>query len=227
MQSALDHNASGRVSVDLDEPVEETPLLDMAGEEHSRLKTWASIGVLTLVLLAGILIGIYLLVLQSKAEHIIPDESKVEVVKPKYFDSSDFFSDEYRPSLVVIRAGETHECYEVAECIRVVQDMEDDLFPNGYLSPFHVLAMSDGRFMYDRSWHPGKGDTFIIAMIGNYTEGKLPMMDQVHGISNFIFYHEKLGHFDPKYTIVVETNNWYVLDSFRGNPHFCTQCKPN
>ncbi|XP_053623822.1 peptidoglycan-recognition protein 2-like isoform X2 [Plodia interpunctella] len=227
--SPIDHE-SRQSSVRVDEATaamagsEDTPLLARFPRPQGPRNpmTTAVVSTLLIILISGIIIGIYLLILQSEAENILPPvEAPLKLISLHQWDPSKGATLSQSPapfktSQVIVVQTDTESCFTAKTCEKLLRDLKANSMGS---VPYNFLISSDGQTYEALGWHspsalfpnPTLKTALVIAFIGNFTEnppsdtliseGKTFFIDSIsrqHLDPNFILIGKKTKYF-PKY----------------------------
>lgn len=194
LKNPISRNGSNLSEYDL-ESGERTPLLvprvrfvpgvDDRSRQLQAVQTTAFLGILTLLLflLFGIIIAVYLLLMQ------IP--SPWPVSHPFYLVERDVWWKEttakfelnplekHATQNVIMIHTRSEPCHDQATCIKLVQKLQNDAWnQNGSHIPYNFLIGGDGKTYEGRGWKsqhgflslPGLNDTIVVGMIGTFND---------------------------------------------------------
>ncbi|XP_055610764.1 peptidoglycan-recognition protein 3-like isoform X2 [Uranotaenia lowii] len=221
---------------------EGTPLLvkvakvDNGGQQQNyanqtiRLQTTAILAILALVLclLLGIVIAVYLMVLQiprpwpvshpfymvEKNGWMSGQQSPVTGLPSAKLGMQALVKSAIR-NVIVVQTG-SEPCYGQADCVEYVRQVHNEaVTQNGTHIPFNFLIGGDGKTYEGRGWEgqhgftdlPGKNDTIVVGLIGTY-EGRRPetiVLDEVKALLT-----ESIRRFSlsPNYDLYGVTNRF-------------------
>ncbi|XP_046977111.1 peptidoglycan-recognition protein SA-like isoform X1 [Vanessa cardui] len=180
---------------ELQNPSEDTPLLRRFPRvnDTTNVITALIVSMMILVLLSGFAIGVYLLVLQSDADNMLPPiEMPLFVARSQWDESSPTPSEEpitFKAKSVVIEQTDTGQCQGKNACIQLMKSMQANMDDNKTL-PYNFAISTDG-FIYEcLGWEqpsPLYPELYglVIAFIGNYTVVK-PSSSQLESAYNLI-----------------------------------------
>ncbi|XP_021698846.1 peptidoglycan-recognition protein 3 isoform X2 [Aedes aegypti] len=194
LKNPISRNGSNLSEYDL-EVGERTPLLvsrvrfapevDDRSRQIQTVQTTALLGILTLLLflLLGIIIAVYLLLMQvprpwpvSHPFYLV--ERNVWWKQPaEQFELSPL--EKRATQNVIILHTRSETCHDQAACIQLVQKLQNDAWSqNGTHIPYNFLVGGDGKTYEGRGWKsqhgfpnlPGINDTIVVGMIGTFND---------------------------------------------------------
>ncbi|XP_050361046.1 peptidoglycan-recognition protein 3-like isoform X2 [Nymphalis io] len=182
---------------ELQHPSEDTPLLRRFPRvsDTANVVTACIVSMMILLLLSGFAIGVYLLILQSDADNMLPPiEMPLFVARAQWDETSPArFEDEdhltFKAKSVVIEQTDTGQCQGKDTCMQLMRAMQAKLDDNETL-PFNFAVSTDG-FIYEcLGWEEPSPlypdlNGLVIAFIGNYTVEK-PSTNQLESAYNLI-----------------------------------------
>ncbi|XP_045784720.1 peptidoglycan-recognition protein SB2-like isoform X2 [Maniola jurtina] len=170
---------------------EETPLLSSTPNNRNVQGTtvaeFTSIVVLTVSLLVGLSIGVYLLVLQYNQDHTVPP---IENFPAFHINKSEMHQpgiaevpkQPFHANTVIIEQTGTAECSSSESCVPVLQEIKGKFGVNNSV-PYNFLVASDGTAYKGLGWsklsplHP-ELKPLSFAFIGNFAEAA-PAFEQI------------------------------------------------
>lgn len=194
LKNPISRNGSNLSEYDV-ESGERTPLLvsrvrfapevDERSRQLQTVQTTALLGFLTLLLflLLGIIIAVYLLLLQvprpwpvSHPFYLV--ERNVWWKQPaEAFELSPL--EKFATQNVIILHTRSETCHDQAACIQLVQKLQNDAWSqNGTHIPYNFLIGGDGKTYEGRGWKsqhgfsklPGINDTIVVGVIGTFND---------------------------------------------------------
>ncbi|XP_050683320.1 peptidoglycan recognition protein 4-like isoform X5 [Leptidea sinapis] len=192
------------------ETYEQTPLLGLTnlGSSPQTSATILAVGTLITILLLGLVIGVYLLVVQSDSENVLPPIDPLDIVPVtewyiKDISPSTNKSEEVTEAVIVVATG-TEECNTVVQCSQLIQELQVN---NTKLS-YNFLVSSTGvvleAFGWQRSPVFSELSVLVIACIGNFNQSA-PTHIQVESVARLAAYAVSSGHLVPGYSVLVGT----------------------
>ncbi|XP_062543871.1 peptidoglycan-recognition protein 3-like isoform X2 [Armigeres subalbatus] len=194
LKSPVSRKGSNLSEYDL-ESGERTPLLiprvrfapetDERSRQLQAVQTTAFLAILTLLLflLFGIIIAVYLLLLQvpspwpvSHPFYLVERNVWWEETTAK-FELSPL--EKHATQNVIILHTRSEPCHDQATCIQLVQKLQNDAWnQNGSHIPYNFLIGGDGKTYEGRGWKsqhgflsfPGLNDTIVVGMIGTFND---------------------------------------------------------
>ncbi|XP_037299792.1 peptidoglycan-recognition protein SB2 isoform X2 [Manduca sexta] len=211
---------SYRASDDRDRRLsEETPLLHRFPQTNPAPRSTSTtiiVSLLLIILTSGVVIGVYLLILQNNAENVLPPvEIPLQLVSRRQWANNSKSaqllqsSPVFKATSVIVVQTDTRQCFNTRACVELLQNMEMTALTNGmkYL-PYNFLVSSNGQTYEALGWH-GTSSMFpeysksalILGFIGNYTETP-PTRGQIDEAINL--FSESVSHqyLHPHYVII-------------------------
>ncbi|CAG4939934.1 unnamed protein product [Parnassius apollo] len=158
--SPIDHESRTNSYRAEDEPrtSEASPLLQRFPrrpvQEEQRYQTTMAVTLLFLVLFAGILIGIYLLVIQNRSENVLPPVEQLVLMGSQ---------------VIVVETG-TRQCYGTSDCAKLLNAIQAT---NTSSIPYNFMISSDGETFEALGWRRRSplfpqysADVLVLAFIG-------------------------------------------------------------
>nr|XP_013189274.1 unnamed protein product [Amyelois transitella] len=195
---------------------ENTPLLHrFPHPQHERNPmTTAVVSTLLIILISGIIIGIYLLILQSQSENILPPvETPLKLASRNQWDPVEGGASllqplsHFKPSLVFLVQTDTEKCFTAKTCEKLLQNMKSNITGKSQSLPYNFLVSSDGQTYEALGWRsptplfPTSQSALVVAFIGNFTESP-PSDAQIAEGKMFFVDSVSRQHLDPNFTIV-------------------------
>lgn len=191
LKNPISRNGSYSSEYDV-EAGERTPLLvtklyndsdqDKRTRQLATVQTTALLGILTLIafLLLGVIIAVYLLMLQVPRPWPVSHpfymvERNVWWNHPAAIELSPL--DKFATQNVIVLHTRSEPCTDQATCIQLVQKLQNDAWTqNGTHIPYNFLIGGDGKTYEGRGWKsqhgfpnlPGFNDTIVVGIIGTY-----------------------------------------------------------
>lgn len=211
---------NAEVQHDTTESTENSPLLRFPEHQTPRNPlTTVIVSLLLLVLIAGVIIGIYLLVLQNASENVLPPVVvPLQLVSRSQWDQSNntqanrnFFPYKLKEAIVV--QTYTPECVNTETCVRLLQDMQANATASKNIMPYNFLISSNGQAYEALGWQMSspmltqkQSEVLVLAFIGNFSNvppSKLQMQEAK------IFFEESVSHqyMDTSYSILGKNVN--------------------
>lgn len=202
-------------------PSEDTPLLQRFPQYvHPRNPATAFIvSLLIIILIAGIIIGIYLLVLQSNSENILPPiDVPLQLVSRTQWDHRNgthrakMLSPLGLKQVMVVHTN-TQQCQSTETCTKLLQEMQANITAVGDVIPYNFLISSNGQTYEGLGWHrsplkpkqqPSNG--VVVAFIGNFSQVP-PTQSQMEETKNFFDYYVSQKHLHPSFRIIGKNVN--------------------
>ncbi|KAM3968799.1 peptidoglycan recognition protein [Aphomia sociella] len=196
---------------------EETPLLHRFPQVN-RIEinpiTKAVVSLLLIILISGVIIGIYLLILQNDSENILPPvDTPLQILSRSQWDRT---ANLYNPSSfkarqVIVVQTDTHRCYTVDNCTTLLRSMQA---LRGESLPYNFLLSSNGQIYEAVGWHAPSplfseySTALVLAFIGNYTEDS-PNSVQIQQTQNFFAESISRQHLEPSFTVIAKKTKEY------------------
>lgn len=194
LKNPISRNGSNLSEYDL-EAGENTPLLvsrvrfapevDERSRRIQTVQTTALLGILTLLLflLIGIIISVYLLLMQVPRPWPVSHPFYLVERNVWWKQSAEEFQlsplEKYATQNVIILHTRSETCHDQAACIQLVQKLQNDAWnQNGTHIPYNFLIGGDGKTYEGRGWKtqhgfsnlPGINDTIVVGMIGTFND---------------------------------------------------------
>ncbi|XP_038216689.1 peptidoglycan-recognition protein SB2-like [Zerene cesonia] len=209
--SPVDHETR-RSSFQRDEesqarPSEDTPLINRFPDNHTirqrNLVTIITVGFLLSILLAGIIIGIYLLILQSNSENILPpiDDTLQVLTVPRSSVESLSLRAIYEAASVVVTHTDTRQCDVTAECLQLINEIQ---VANKNEMAYNFLVSSNGLLLQGLGWKQSMvnpDSTLIVAFIGNFTD-TTPPQPQIDAFNDLLAKSVSRHFLSPNYSLI-------------------------
>ncbi|KPI96144.1 Peptidoglycan-recognition protein SB2 [Papilio xuthus] len=192
---------------------EATPLLQrfpryQGNDNHYR--TRAVVSLLLLILLSGIVIGTYLLIIQSRSENVLPpiEEPERYVSRLQWDKNKEVNQLNLVPQLkkdtVIIVQTDTEQCDGIKTCSMLLNSMQE----NGTLLQYNFLVSPDGESFEALGWRRNSiifpkysTNALVLAFIGNYTQ-EAPSSAQVMQAKIFLENSISQEHLDLNFNII-------------------------
>ncbi|CAK1588648.1 unnamed protein product [Parnassius mnemosyne] len=226
--SPIDHESRTSSYRAEDEPrtSEATPLLQRfprnPGQEEQRYRTTMVVTLLFLVLFAGIVIGTYLLVIQSRSENVLPPvEPSVLMVSRFQWDKTSPIQTTQQSStkasqVIVVETG-TRQCYGASDCAKLLNMMQAT---NVSSLPYNFMISSDGQTFEALGWRRQSplfpqysADALVLAFIGNFTQ-EAPKQAQILEAKNFLAEALSQERLQPRFVVIGRTVNEFPKSLF-------------
>ncbi|XP_052752488.1 peptidoglycan-recognition protein SB2-like isoform X2 [Galleria mellonella] len=189
---------------------EDTPLLQRFPQITNLDRnpvTTAIVSLLLIILIAGVIIGIYLLILQNNSENILPPvDTPLQIVNRLQWDRGEelsLSSQQFRAKELIVVQTDSDQCYIVDSCIMLLRNMQATRGERSL--PYNFLLSSNGEIYEALGWHspsplfPEYNSTaLVLAFIGNFTE-VTPNSVQIEQTKNFIAASLSGQHLDPSF----------------------------
>ncbi|XP_045509419.1 peptidoglycan-recognition protein SA-like isoform X1 [Colias croceus] len=208
--SPVDHETR-RSSFQRDEesqarPSEDTPLINRFPDNHRirqrNLVTIITVGFLLSILLAGIVIGIYLLILQNNSENILPPiDDTLQVLEVPQFGESLSLQELTEATRVLVTHTYTRQCDVTAECLQLINEIQ---MANNKEMAYNFLVSSNGSLFQGLGWKQymdNPPSTLIVAFIGNFTDVS-PPQPQINAFNDFLAKSVRLHFLSSNYTLI-------------------------
>ncbi|KPJ09238.1 Peptidoglycan-recognition protein SB2 [Papilio machaon] len=192
---------------------EATPLLQrfpryQSNDNHYR--TRAVVSLLLLILLSGIVIGTYLLIIQSRSENVLPPievpelyVSRLQWDKNKEVDQVNLVPQLKKNTVIVVQT-DTDGCNCTITCSTLLNSMQE----NGTRLQYNFLVSPDGETFEALGWRRNSvifpdysANAIILAFIGNYTQ-EAPSTAQVMQAKIFLENSISQQHLDLNFDII-------------------------
>ncbi|KAJ8737019.1 hypothetical protein PYW07_000290 [Mythimna separata] len=210
------HNTNRAEEENVERPEEHTPLLHRFPQAVSerRTLTMVIVSLLLIVLIAGVIIGIYLLVIQNDSENVLPPiENPLQLVSrsqwdPSNEDQSALRSFPYRLRAVTVVHTGTDQCNSTETCTKLLLEMQSNATAANSTLRYNFLISSNGQTYEDLGWlkcipQSTKTTTptgLLLAFIGNFSETS-PTTRQIQTAKNFFAASESQQYLHPSYRI--------------------------
>ncbi|CAG9782150.1 unnamed protein product [Diatraea saccharalis] len=182
-------HSSYHQSEELGEPsiTEDTPLLrrfpPLETAQRSPLTT-VIVSFLIIILLSGVVIGIYLLILQSRAENVLPPvDMPLQYVSRLQWAGGESPRLSMYPrmaSQVIVVHTETEQCYTIDTCTELLQNMLNKTEGSRVTLPYNFLISSNGQMYEALGWRSisplfpqHASSSLVLAFIGKYLQQSL------------------------------------------------------
>ncbi|XP_019557103.3 peptidoglycan-recognition protein 3 isoform X2 [Aedes albopictus] len=194
LKNPISRNGSNLSEYDL-EAGEHTPLLvsrvrfapdvDDRSRHIQTVQTTALLGILTLLLflLIGIIIAVYLLLMQVPRPWPVSHPFYLVERNVWWKQPTEEFQlnplEKYATQNVIILHTRSETCHDQAACIELVQKLQNDAWNlNGTHIPYNFLIGGDGKTYEGRGWKtqhgfsnlPGINDTIVVGVIGTFND---------------------------------------------------------
>ncbi|XP_022121536.2 peptidoglycan-recognition protein SB2 [Pieris rapae] len=204
--SPVDHETrrSSFQRAEEDRVFEDTPLINRFPNSHRReryLSTIITVGFLLGILLAGFIIGVYLLILQSNSDNILPP---VEDPIPLLSRGLEAFPP-FEAQNVVVLQTDTRQCVNRTDCIDLLTN--DSQMANQTLL-YNYLVSSNGLVFEALGWKKStlyaELSPLVVAFIGNF-EVVAPSILQIAAAKNVITNAVVKNRLKPTFIIIGKT----------------------
>lgn len=201
-------------------PSEETPLLHRFPQstvpDRNRL-TVVIVSLLLIMLLSGVIIGIYLLILQSDAENILPPvEEPLQLVSRIQWDrdkiTKTLSSTPFKAKDVIVVQTNTRECYGTKSCTKLLQEIQDNTTTSNIL-PYNFLVSSNGQTYEVIGWHTSSpmfpqysSSALVLGFIGDFVTEE-PTLAQIQEAKYFLAVSVSRHYLDPYYSLIGKYTN--------------------
>ncbi|CAB3225894.1 unnamed protein product [Arctia plantaginis] len=170
---------------------------------------------LLIILITGVIIGIYLLVIQSDSENVLPPpvERPLQLVLRSQWDHGNgslaqhISLSPFKTNEVMVVQTNTDTCQTTESCIQLLQAMQVKASATKRIMPYNFLISSNGQTYEGLGWHrhpaatgqPYKG--LVLALIGNFSEVQ-PTPLQIQEAKKFFAMSVSQQYLDQFYRIV-------------------------
>ncbi|CAK1554829.1 unnamed protein product [Leptosia nina] len=206
-------------------PSENTPLIHRFPSNQTRerhLPTIIIVGFLLGILLSGLVIGIYLLVLQSDSENILPPvEDTITLFAGSRTKESESLRLSTEEDIVFIQQTDTRQCDNLTDCAELLRNVMVD---SGTL-PYSFLVSPRGLIFEALGW---KRSPLILAFIGNFTDTTPPGL-QVEAAKKFMTSAVNQHRLSPEFAAIGRNSTYYpkkLFDALSALPQW-TQASAN
>ncbi|XP_022832998.1 peptidoglycan-recognition protein SB2-like isoform X1 [Spodoptera litura] len=220
---------------------ENTPLLHRfphTGSERNPVTT-VIVSLLLVILIGGVIIGIYLLILQNESENILPPiERPLQLVSRSQWDTSDgdqsaLRSFPYRLRAVTVVQTGTERCNSTESCTKLLLEMQANVTSVNATLPYNFLISSNGQTYEALGWLkciPQATKTtvptgLLLAFIGNFTKSP-PTRPQLQEAKNFFDTSVSQQYLHPSYRIFGKNKNdtpTHLIDSLKTFPQWSSE----
>ncbi|KAJ0183908.1 hypothetical protein K1T71_000331 [Dendrolimus kikuchii] len=194
---------------------EETPLLYRFPQTAVPLRSTATtliVSVLLLILISGVIIGIYLLILQSDSENVLPPvEMPLQLVSKAQWDhvnQSQLLLSNHSPfkagKLIIVHT-ESEQCSDTKSCTKLLRNMQANAAHN--VLPYNFLISSNGQTYEALGWYkpssmfPEISNALVLAFIGNFTDEE-PTVAQKLEAKNFVAESISHRYLEPSFVLI-------------------------
>ncbi|RVE51043.1 hypothetical protein evm_004334 [Chilo suppressalis] len=209
-------HSSYHLNEEAEEPsaAEDTPLLQrfppLLRTPSSPLTTFI-VTFLLIILVSGVVIGIYLLILQNKAENVLPPvEMPLQYVSRLQWDggaSPVLSMSPHKASKVIVVHTDSDTCYTVDTCSQLLRSMENQTDGSQIPLPYNFLISSNGQMYEALGWRrvsplfpQHSSSALILAFIGDFSKSP-PAPAQLAEANNFFAESISRQHLSPSYII--------------------------
>ncbi|CAH2034591.1 unnamed protein product, partial [Iphiclides podalirius] len=244
---SIDHESRTNSYRAEDEPrtSEATPLLQrfpiQTGQVGNRRQTAVVVSLLLVILLSGVIIGIYLLVVQSRSENVLPPiETAMRFVTRSQWDKItneriDLLPQPMTSRQVIVVETNTAQCSSLQNCVELLDTMR---MTNTSVLPYNFLISANGQTFEALGWRrrstlfPDFDSTAIVlAFIGNYTE-ESPARAQIQQAEAFLaesLSQQRLvpGNSSPTHTVGRSAGGERASVTFSTCSQPLTSCAPD
>ncbi|XP_021206106.1 peptidoglycan-recognition protein SB2 isoform X1 [Bombyx mori] len=194
---------------------EETPLLHTFPRETSpEENNWTSLTVslLLVILISGIIIGVYLLIIQSDSENVLPPvEMPLQFVSRLQWDTLRkrpvLSSSSFRAKSVVAVQTDSILCWATESCFDLLQHMQENDTSNNTMA-YNFLISSNGQTYESLGWHVPSpmfpkysNSSLVFGFIGNFTD-MAPSSYQIDGAEKLLAVSVSQQYLEPNYVLV-------------------------
>lgn len=208
------HNINHDTEENVERPAENTPLLRRFPQTipERSTRTTVIVSLLLIILISGVIIGIYLLVLQNDSENVLPPvEMPLQLVSRSQWDpnssQSALRSFPYRLRAVTVVHTDTKQCSSTETCTNLLQDMQNNATEANSTLRYNFLISSNGQTYEGLGWLKCLPETqrntpsgLLLAFIGNFTEIP-PTRSQLQEAKNFFATSVSQQYLHPTYHI--------------------------
>lgn len=175
------------------------------------------VSLLLLILISGVVIGIYLLILQSDSENVLPPvEMPLQLVSRVQWDQSNrseaVLPEEtlFKANQLIIMHTDSEQCWDTKSCVKFLKNLQMNVPQN--ILPYNFLISSNGQTYEALGWHklspmfPNHKNALVLAFIGNFTN-IAPTAAQLQEVQNFV--SESISHqyLNPSFLLVGKSVN--------------------
>ncbi|XP_021192514.3 peptidoglycan-recognition protein SB2 isoform X1 [Helicoverpa armigera] len=215
------HNINHDTEENVERPAENTPLLHRFPQTipERSTRTTVIVSLLLIILISGVIIGIYLLVLQNDSENVLPPvEMPLQLVSRSQWDPSNssqsaLRSFPYRLRAVTVVHTDTKQCSSTETCTNLLQDMQNNATEANSTLRYNFLISSNGQTYEGLGWLKCLPETqrntpsgLLLAFIGNFTEIP-PSRSQLQEAKNFFATSVSQQYLHPTYRIYGKNTN--------------------
>lgn len=208
------HNSHRTEDVEERNVSEDTPLLHrfpVLDTTHRNPVTTVVVTFLLIILLSGVIIGIYLLVLQSRAENVLPPvESPLQLVSREQWEPGapppPAASPREASQVIVVHTG-SGQCHTTTACFKLLREMRNQTVEGQVPLPYNFLISSNGQTYEALGWHrpsplfpQHSASALVLAFIGNYTRTP-PSPAQLEKANDFFAESVSRRYLSPSYII--------------------------
>ncbi|KAJ8737791.1 hypothetical protein PYW08_000386 [Mythimna loreyi] len=210
------HNTNHAEEENVERPEENTPLLHRFPQvvtERTPL-TMFIVSLLLIILSAGVIIGIYLLVIQNDSENVLPPvENPLQLVSRSQWDPSNeeqsaLRSFPYRLRAVTVVHTGTNQCNSTETCTKLLLEVKSNATAANSTVGYNFLISSNGQTYEYLGWlkcipQSTKTTTptgLLLAFIGNFTETP-PNTRQLETAKKFFAASESQQYLHPSYRL--------------------------
>ncbi|XP_059055307.1 peptidoglycan-recognition protein SB1-like isoform X2 [Achroia grisella] len=193
-------------------PAEDTPLLNRFPQvthmERNPVTT-AVVSLLLIILIAGVIIGIYLLILQNNSENILPpvSNSPLRIVNRSQWSPGERATSSlqhFTASYLIVVQTDTKRCDTIDSCSAMLRTLQKK---RREPLPYNFLLSSSGHIYEGLGWHLPSNmfpeynrKAVVLAYIGNYTKTPLSGV-QKQQTKTFIAMALSEQHLDPSFIV--------------------------